>query len=95
MTILDKVQGHAKAYLHLAPGFEYRQIGKHIVVKFAGRDLRRICEIKVEKNDQVTIHREGTLCSYAPEFGKIEQIQVLEIAWDGRDKAHKIEIKFG
>ena len=95
LTILDKVQGHAKAYLHLAPGFEYRQIGKHIVVKFAGRDLRRICEIKVEKNDQVTIHREGMLCSYAPEFGKIEQIQVLEIAWDGRDKAHKIEIKFG
>lgn len=95
LTILDKVQGHAKAYLHLAPGFEYRQIGKAIVIKFAGRDLRRICEIKVEKDDQVTIHREGILCSYAPEFGKIEQMQVLEIAWDGRDKAHKMEIKFG
>lgn len=94
LWILDKVQGHADAYLHLAPEYEYRQNGPSILVKYAGLDIRRVCEILPEDTDQIKIHREGILCSYAPEFGEILQKQVLQISWDGDGSAHRIRIRF-
>lgn len=94
LWILDKVEGQATAYLHLAPEYEYRQKGQTILVKYAGRDIRRVCEIRVEDADQIKIHKEGILCSYAPEFGKIIQKQVLQISWDGDGSAHRIQIRF-
>ena len=40
------------------------------------------------------IYREGTICSYAPEFGKTEQIQVLALAWEGDGSEHMTQIIF-
>lgn len=94
VKIQDKVSGHADAYLHLSPEYEYRQKGKTIFVKYAGLDIRRVCEIQVEEIDQVEILREGTICSYAPEFGTIEKMQVLKISWDGDGRAHQIKVRF-
>lgn len=53
-----------------------------------------ICEILPGPDDQVTVHRSGTICSYAPEFGKTEQMQVLELLWTGDGTEHEIRIKF-
>lgn len=51
--------------------------------------------VSFRKNqDQVKIYREGTICSYAPEFGKIEQIQVLSLAWEGDGSEHMTQIIF-
>ena len=47
-----------------------------------------------KKQDQVKIYREGTICSYAPEFGKTEQIQVLALAWEGDGSEHMTQIIF-
>ena len=44
--------------------------------------------------DTVQIYKEGPVCSYAPEFGKTEQIQVVEILWKAREEEHKIQIRF-
>ena len=36
----------------------------------------------------------AAICSYAPEFGKIEQIQVLALAWEGDGSEHMTQIIF-
>ncbi len=45
-------------------------------------------------SDEIHIHKKGAVCAYAPEFGRIQQIQVLEIAWEGDGSAHMIQIDF-
>jgi hypothetical protein len=42
----------------------------------------------------VQVHREGTICSYAPEFGKIQKMEVLELSWDADGSEHEVNIKF-
>ena len=58
------------------------------------KDDTLVCRIIPEKQDQVKIYREGTICSYAPEFGKTEQIQVLALAWEGDGSEHMTQIIF-
>lgn len=92
LTIRDQVSGHAKAYLHLAPGYGYMQQGSGILI--LDPKGSKICRIRAMQEDQITIHRTGTLCSYAPEFGRTEQIEVLEISWDGDGREHRIQAEF-
>lgn len=40
------------------------------------------------------IWTEGEICSYAPEFGRMETVQVLEIAWDSAGGRHEIKMHF-
>lgn len=92
VTIRDRVNGRAKAYFHLAPEFHYIPQYHRILV----RDKREetVCEIMALPSDNVTLYREGDICSYAPEFGKILHIPVLEIAWNGDGTEHEIQIRF-
>ena len=45
--------------------------------------------------DRILIHKNDSACSYAPEFGKTEQIQVMEILWNVRKEKHIIQLQFG
>ena len=90
--IRDRVSGHAAGYLHLAPGYEYVCQEEGILVE--DRTGKKICRISVMPEDTVKVYREGSICSYAPDFGKTEQIQVMEILWNICKKNHKIQIQF-
>ena len=92
VEIWDQVDGHADAYFHLAPDYHYEEAENSVLVK--EKDDTLVCRIIPEKQDQVKIYRDGTICSYAPEFGKIEQIQVLALAWEGDGSEHMIQIIF-
>ena len=97
VVIRDKVKGHAQSYLHLAPEYEYVLQGRKILVQRASSRTAAgtgICEIRTMPSDEIHIHKKGVICSYAPEFGRIQQIQVLEIAWEGDGSAHMIQINF-
>lgn len=92
LEIWDKTKGQVQAYFHLAPEYEYVQMENGILV--CDKEKNNICLIKGMPNDRMQIHKEGELCLYAPEFGKMEQIQVLEIAWESMESEHMIQIRF-
>lgn len=92
LEIWDKTTGQAQAYFHLALEYQYCETEDGIVVQ--DKEGKHICLIKGMPNDRMQIHKDGELCLYAPEFGKIEQIQVLEIAWDSMDSEHMIQMRF-
>lgn len=92
VVVRDWIRGQGTAYLHLAPEYAYVCEGQDVLIIDSGK--QKICRIRTEPEDRVRVHREGEICSYAPEFGKTEQIQVLEISWDGDGPEHEIKIKF-
>lgn len=92
LEIWDQADGYAQAYFHLAP--EYRYVMQDGKILIQDESQENICEIQAMKDDKLQIHREGDICSYAPEFGRIEQIEVLEIAWNGDGTEHGIQMKF-
>ena len=91
VIVKDQVTGKAQAYLHLAPDYEYEEQDGQVLVKAA--DDKVICRIVPEPSDQIRVHRDGEICSYAPEFGNITNIQVLESAWEGDGSEHEICIE--
>lgn len=92
VLISDQVKGHVAAYLHLAPEYEYKLLGQEIQIR--DRAGKEICRIQTAAGDEVRIHTEGILCSYAPEFGKTERIQVLEMVWNGNGTEHIMKVQF-
>lgn len=92
VVIRDRAEGPAAAYLHLAPEYEYEQSGP--LVRVLNQKGEEMCRIRTGPKDRLRIFREGTICSYAPEFGRIRRIQVLQIAWEGKDAEHEIRIQF-
>lgn len=108
VTVSDKVKGHAAAYLHLSPEYEYILRDRTVLVKKTSSGGKAdknmltvrtgagtvICEIQPAPTDQLTIHRDDSLCHYAPEFGRLEQMQVLEITWEGDGSPHTIYLNF-
>lgn len=94
VVICDEVSGQADGYLHLAPEYQYVQQGEKILVQSRTDDAEVICEIKPEENDRLEIFTTGNICAYAPEFGKILQMQVLKISWEGDGSAHNLELIF-
>lgn len=94
VEIQDRVRGHASAYFHLAPDYEYVVQGQKVLVRSREENGKIICEIQTGKEDTLRVHREGTICSYAPEFGKTEQIQVLKVCWDADGTWHGIRMRF-
>lgn len=94
LQIHDWVEGYARAYFHLAPEYEYVQEGQRIRIRPRGEEGQAVCEIQTVRTDEVRIWTRGEICSYAPEFGRLEQIQVLEIAWDGAGGRHEIKMYF-
>lgn len=97
IQVCDRIRGSARAYFHLAPEFEYAEQEQRILVREKNAPDgggKIVCEIEVMPEDQFRIYREGTICSYAPEFGQVQQIEVLEVSWDGDGKEHNIQMKF-
>lgn len=92
VEIWDQVHGAARAYFHLAPGFCYEETDKNVQV--LDRDGDVICTVQGMLGDIRHVFREGTICSYAPEFGLIEQAQVLEISWQGDGSEHMVQLNF-
>lgn len=92
LEIWDQVNGYAQAYFHLAPAYHYMIQDRKVLVKDAEENV--VCVIRGMKTDKLQIHREGDICAYAPEFGKIEKIEVLEIAWNGDGTEHGIQMIF-
>jgi hypothetical protein len=92
LIVKDQVTRNAQGYLHLAPDYEYEQQDGQVLVKAVDGNV--ICRIIPELSDQIKIHRDGEICSYAPEFGQIMKIQVLEIAWEGDGSEHEIQINW-
>lgn len=92
VVIKDQVEGSAAAYLHLAPAYEYVLLENCILVQ--DRMGEMTCKLFMMPEDTVQIYKDGILCSYAPEFGKTEQISVLEILWNGDGTEHEIRIQF-
>lgn len=93
LEIRDRVKGYAQAYFHLAPGYEYVEDGRKLEVR-CQRTGGTVCAIRTEETDRIRIFRRGTVCSYAPEFGKTERIQVLEISWEGDGTEHTVRMRF-
>lgn len=94
VVICDEVSGQADGYLHLAPEYQYVQQREKILVQSRTDDAEVICEIKPEENDRREIFTTGNICAYAPEFGKILQMQVLKISWEGDGSAHRMLLHF-
>ncbi len=92
VTIRDQVQGYAQAYFHLAPDLRYELENQR--VKILDKDAKMICGLQGSPGDSLQIYREGTICSYAPEFGKTGTAQVLEISWQGDGTGHEIQLSF-
>ena len=92
VIVKDQATGSAQAYLHLTPDYEYEEQDGQVLVKAVDGNV--ICRIIPELSDQIKIHRDGEICSYAPEFGQIMKIQVLEIAWEGDGSEHEIQINW-
>ena len=92
VVIGDQVKGHAAGYLHLAPGYEYMLLEDCILIR--DKMEKKICKLYLMPEDTVQIYKDGILCSYTPEFGKTEQISVLEILWNGDGTEHEIQIQF-
>lgn len=92
VKLLDKAAGHARMYLHLAPEYHYEFRQRKIFVQNPDGDF--ICEIVHPWEDIVTLHADGNIISYAPEFGKILKKQVLEFAWNADGTEHEVQIKF-
>lgn len=93
VLISDKVNGHAAAYFHLSPEFEYGIQDRKIFVRKISAGTA-VCEIYPAPNDRFLLHRDDALCRYAPEFGKLEQGQTLEIIWEGDGSSHTISLNF-
>ena len=93
LQIWDLAPGSATGYFHLAPEYQYKRYESDVLV--LDRAGQEICRIKTEPGDRMKIHRKGDGYVYAPEFGKMEPIQVLEIVWDGKETGHMIQIQFG
>lgn len=91
LSVRDKISGHADAWFHLAPGYEYVEENDKILVRGAEGTL---CEIRPCPGDRAEIFRTGEICSYAPEFGRTEQIQALKVSWQGGGPEHEIRITF-
>ncbi len=92
VVIRDRIKGHGAGYLHLAPEYAYRLQGQSVLVM--DQKGKHVCSIQMQPEDRIQIHREGELCQYAPEFGRTEQIQVLEFLWEGDGTEHEIKIRF-
>lgn len=92
MEIWDQVHGFAQAYFHLAPGFFYEEQDRKAQIRSEAGDL--VCTVQVAPGDHITVHRQGQICSYAPEFGRIEQTEVLEVSWPADGSEHMIQLNF-
>jgi uncharacterized heparinase superfamily protein len=92
LKIKDQLTGHAQLYLHLVPEFHYVEQEGSLQIKDASGNV--IGSVSYPKTDRVQVHREGTICSYAPEFGKIQKMEVLELSWDADGSEHEVNIKF-
>lgn len=91
-VIRDRIKGSGAGYLHLAPGYRYVQQESGVLV--ADRTGCGVCVIQLPPEDRIQIHEEWEICNYAPEFGKTEQIQVLEFLWEGDGTDHEMKIRF-
>lgn len=108
VMVSDKVKGHAAACLHLSPEYEYILQDRTVLVKKTSSGGKAdknvspvpeeeeavICRITAAPDDRLIIHRDDSLCRYAPEFGRLEQMQVLEIIWEGDGSPHTICLNF-
>lgn len=92
VEIWDQVHGSAQAYFHLAPGFFYEERDRKMWVRDESGNL--ICTVQTPAEDRVTIHRQGKICSYAPEFGRIGRAEVLEVSWQGDGSEHMVRLNF-
>lgn len=92
VEIWDQVHGFAQAYFHLAPGFFYEEQDRKAQIRSEAGDL--VCTVQVAPGDHITVHRQGRICSYAPEFGRIEQTEVLEVSWPADGSEHMIQLNF-
>ncbi len=92
VEIWDQVHGAARACFHLAPGFRYEE--QHKNVRVVDQDGGVICTVQGMPGDECRVFREGTICSYAPEFGRIERSEVLEISWQGDGSEHMVRLNF-
>ena len=92
VEIWDQVHGSAQAYFHLAPDFFYEERDRKICVRDESGNL--ICTVQTPAEDRVTIHRQGKICSYAPEFGRIGRAEVLEVSWQGDGSEHMVRLNF-
>lgn len=92
LEICDWICGHAQAYLHLASGYRYEQTGR--IVRILDANGSMVGEVITETADVLVLHTDGELCLYAPQFGRFEKKQVLEIGWDGSIGGHDIRIRF-
>ncbi len=83
----------ARQFLHLAPGYSYKQgIGQ---IEILEKDVPRAI-IQTSADCECLIHREGILANYAEDFGKLQKKEVLEIRIPFENKVEsqiKIEIK--
>lgn len=83
-----KTNSEVHSYLHLAP--KYRLSSKGEVFDTQGK---QICTI-IPKECEWSMIRDGELCSYAPEFGLLDQGVCIVFKWDADDKYHGYTISF-
>ncbi len=92
VVIKDRIRGRGAGYFHLAPEYVYTIDGQCVQARDqAGKE---VCRFQAMPEDTIRIHTEGRLCVYAPEFGKTERIQVLEILWDSDGEEHELRLQF-
>ena len=79
------------SYLRVAPGFE--------LVLLEGQTYRvllqdrAICDIR-PLSCAVTLHREGNLCAYAPEFGLLSQASTFVFQWNHMQGEGGYQVRF-
>lgn len=76
MKSTDGGRHMARQFFHLAPGCRFERTGDGVNV-FNGERL--IATLRPQENADLLIHGEGSIAVCAPEFGRYEKKQVLEV----------------
>lgn len=86
LEVMDTISGSGQSYLHIAPNYSYLN---GIITK--GDET--ICRVE-PINCSVSFITEGILCTYAQEFGKVEQCTCLMFCWDELQGPHGYKVLF-
>lgn len=93
LTVLDSFKtGSAKiahSYLHIAPGYSAEEADGEIIIKKDSFE----CSLKA-LGCGYTIHRDGELCDYSPEFNLLEKGICIEFIWNSDMFIHGYEVEF-
>lgn len=73
----DKKKHEARQFFHIVPEYHYVMDNEQQVSVW--NDIDKLADIRIPAGSRVIIHKEGEICAFAQDFGRLEKKEVLEI----------------